>query len=101
MLNLVNVVGNILLVDWLLSNNFMKYGFTILEAFRNPGDQLHNPMHDVFPKVATCLFRKYSPGGDIINHNALCILSLNIINEKVYLIMMVWLMLLQVTTSLW
>jgi hypothetical protein len=29
------------------------------------------------------VFLKYGTGGDVINHDALCILSLNIINEKV------------------
>jgi hypothetical protein len=34
-------------------------------------------------QAAKCLFRKYGSGGDFIDHDALCILSLNIINEKV------------------
>jgi hypothetical protein len=37
-------------------------------------------------QAAKCVFLKYGTGGDVINHDALCILSLNIINEKVIIV---------------
>ena len=42
-----------------------------------------DPMNIVFPKVAKCTFHKYGPSGTIENKDGLCILALNIINEKV------------------
>ena len=42
-----------------------------------------DPLNSVFPKVAKCTFNKYGPSGTIEKFDGLCILSLNIINEKV------------------
>ena len=43
-----------------------------------------NPMCEVFPKVATCDYIRFGRlGGGQSNKNAICILSLNIINDKV------------------
>jgi innexin len=99
LVNLLNVVGNILLVNTFLSNKFINYGRLVLEAYMSPAEW-HDPMSDIFPKAAKCVFLKYGTGGDVINHDALCILSLNIINEKVYLVMWFWLMFLVPVTTL-
>ena len=37
LLNLVNVVGNILLVDTFLSHKFIHYGSLVLQVTRSPG----------------------------------------------------------------
>ena len=49
-----------------------------------------NPMCEAFPRVASCTFWKYGSGGVPVGHNAICILSLNIIIDKVYLILWYW-----------
>ena len=49
----------------------------------NPEDRA-DPMNVVFPKVTKCTFHKYGPSGTITKHDGLCILALNIINEKIY-----------------
>ena len=41
-------------------------------------------MAKVFPKVSKCTFHRYGPSGTIGNHDGLCILPINIINEKEY-----------------
>ena len=48
----------------------------------NPEDRA-DPMNVVFPKVTKCTFHKYGPSGTVTRHDGLCILALNIINEKV------------------
>ena len=45
-----------------------------------------DPLNSVFPKVAKCTFNKFGPSGTIEKFDGLCILSLNIINEKVALL---------------
>ena len=50
-----------------------------------------NPMCEVFPKVATCDYIRFGRlGGGQSNKNAICILSLNIINDKVFAILWFW-----------
>ena len=42
-----------------------------------------NPMCYTFPRIAACDYHRFGPGGGQENVNAICILSLNIINDKV------------------
>ena len=44
-----------------------------------------NPMCYVFPRIVSCDYRRFGTGGKEENLNAICILSLNIINDKVFL----------------
>ena len=37
----------------------------------------------VFPRMTKCTFHKFGTSGNIEKHDALCILPLNIVNEKV------------------
>ena len=49
-----------------------------------------NPMCEAFPRVASCTYYQYGAGGRQSALNALCILGLNIIIDKVYLILWFW-----------
>ena len=53
-------------------------------------EQRADPMNMVFPKVTKCTFHKYGPSGTINKHDGLCILALNIINEKIYVFLWFW-----------
>ena len=55
-------------------------------------------MDTVFPKVGKCNFHKYGPSGTIERADALCVLPLNIINEKIYVILWFWFLILVVGT---
>merc|ERR1719402_528176 len=57
-------------------------------------------MNMVFPKVAKCTFHKYGPSGTIQNHDGLCILALNIINEKIYVFLWFWMVGLAIVSAL-
>ena len=48
-------------------------------------DLRDDPLNRVFPKVAKCNFNKYGPSGTVEIFDGLCILSLNIINEKAWI----------------
>jgi hypothetical protein len=39
-------------------------------------------MTRVFPRMAKCIYRKFGASGTIQTHDALCILPINVINEK-------------------
>ena len=44
-----------------------------------------NPMCFVFPRIVSCNYHRFGTGGREENLNSICILALNIINEKVFL----------------
>lgn len=49
---------------------------------QSPEDRV-DPMVRVFPRVAKCHFHKFGSSGNVETHDAVCVLPLNIINEKV------------------
>lgn len=44
----------------------------------------------IFPKVTKCKFYMYGPSANIQHVDSLCLLPLNIINEKIYIIIWFW-----------
>ena len=44
--------------------------------------------------MTKCTFHKFGTSGNIEKHDALCILPLNIVNEKIYIFIWFWLLLL-------
>ena len=53
-------------------------------------DMRDDPLNRVFPKVTKCSFQKYGPSGTMEKFDGLCILPLNIINEKIYVLLWFW-----------
>ena len=48
-------------------------------------------MAQVFPRVTKCSFFKYGPSGTVQTHDAICVLPVNIVNEKLYIFLWFWL----------
>ena len=57
-------------------------------------------MRNVTHRVTKCTFHKYGPSGQIQRHDAQCILPINIINEKIFVFLWWWFILLAIMTTL-
>merc|ERR1719352_382489 len=57
-------------------------------------------MTRVFPRMTKCTYKKFGPSGTIENRDALCMLPINVVNEKIYVFLWFWLLLLTIITSL-
>lgn len=99
-LNLLNVIFQIVLADIFLGGMFSTYGSSVWAISNmDPADRT-DPMDLVFPKVAKCTFRKHGPSGTIQNYDGLCVLPINIINEKIYVFLWFWFVFLAVVTAM-
>jgi len=98
-LNLLNVIFNSWLVNYFLEGRFSNYGLRVVQSLSST--HFDDPMRELFPKLTTCQFERSGTGGGkpIVVFN-MCVLSLNIVNDKVYLIMWFWFQLLFILTSL-
>ena len=86
-LNVVVIVLNILFVDWYLGYNFFTYGPLSVEYMYTPAEQRGlDPFNILFPKMTKCTLNTYGPSGSIQRHDGLCILPINVFNEKLYLL---------------
>ncbi|RWS23996.1 innexin-like protein [Leptotrombidium deliense] len=97
-LNLVNVLVQMVAMDRFLHGEFMTYGFKVLAFTEWDFSVRYDPMIRVFPRLTKCTFHRFGSSGDIQKHDAMCILPINIINEKVYIFLWFWFCFLLIAT---
>lgn len=52
----------------------------------------------LFPKVAKCSYDSYGPSGTLQSFDALCLLPLNILNQKLFIIIWIWYIIQMITS---
>ena len=93
---LVNIILQFWFMNWFFDYKYLSFGFDVLSYMRNrPSNEnlessCVNPMIFVFPRMTKCTFHAYGYSGDIEKHDALCMLPLNVVNEKIYLFIWFW-----------
>ncbi|XP_023332426.1 innexin inx2 [Eurytemora carolleeae] len=97
-LYLLNVVGQIFFTDMFLGYEFSTYGVNAASFLEDQPEDRIDPMSKVFPRVTKCTFHKYGSSGTLQTHDVQCILPINIINEKIYVFLWFWFMILTVLT---
>lgn len=68
--------------------NQYTHGISALLA----GDPINWMLHSetVFPKAAKCTYKSYGPSGTLQTFDALCLLPLNVLNQKLFVIIWLW-----------
>lgn len=99
-LNFINVIGQMFLTNKFLGGTFLNYGTEVINFSQM--DQLNrtDPMVMVFPRVTKCTFHTFGPSGNPQNHDTVCVLPINIINEKIYIVLWFWFIILAVVSGL-
>ncbi|XP_031633764.1 innexin inx2-like [Contarinia nasturtii] len=91
----INVSTQIYFMDYFLDGEFSFYSINLFKSMETPDDM----MARVFPKLTKCSFQKYGPSGSIQAFDALCILPLNVVNEKIYIFLWFWFIILAVLSG--
>jgi len=97
---LVNIVAQLYFMDHFFDGEFFSYGLRVMTFSEQAQEDRVDPMVYVFPRVTKCTFHKYGPSGSIQKHDSLCILPLNIVNEKTYIFLWFWFIILATMLSL-
>ncbi|XP_058805071.1 innexin inx2 [Phymastichus coffea] len=100
LLNFANVVGQIYFMDFFLDGEFTTYGSDVVKFTEMEPEERMDPMSRVFPKVTKCTFHKYGASGTVQKFDGLCVLPLNIVNEKIYVFLWFWFIILSVLSGL-
>ncbi|CAN7994164.1 unnamed protein product [Ixodes hexagonus] len=100
LLAFVNVVGQMFLMDRFFDGEFLTYGLDVIRFLDQDDEERIDPMIRVFPRVAKCQFFKFGPSGNRETLDAICILPLNIVNEKIYIFLWFWFILLGVVSGM-
>lgn len=91
---LVNIVLQIYWMNIFFDGEFIHYGLRVIGLSEEHQDVRKDPMVYIFPRVTKCTFHKFGPSGTVQKHDSLCILPLNILNEKTYIFIWFWYLLL-------
>jgi len=100
LLNFVNVIGQIWLMDVFLGGEFTTYGSDVVAMTEISPEKRVDPMAKVFPKMTKCEFHKFGSSGTVEKLDALCVLPLNIINEKIYVFLWFWFIIVAIVTAI-
>lgn len=100
LLNFINVICQIHFFDFFLNGEFATYGLDVLNYTGLEHEDRPDPMAKVFPKVTKCTFNKYGPSGTVEKKDGLCVLPVNIINEKTFIFIWFWLVFVAVVTGI-
>lgn len=87
---LVNIIVQLVLMNNFFDGEFFSYGFRVMAFSNQPQEDRFDPMVYIFPRVTKCTFHKYGASGTIQTHDSICILPLNIVNEKTYIFLWFW-----------
>lgn len=98
-LNFVNVVAQIYIMDTFLGGEFTTYGTQVLAFTEWDYALRYDPMLKVFPRMAKCTFYRFGSSGDVQKHDAMCLIPINILNEKIYIFLWFWYVFLAVATG--
>uniref|UniRef100_T1ITF1 Innexin n=1 Tax=Strigamia maritima TaxID=126957 RepID=T1ITF1_STRMM len=98
-INFVNILGQIYLTDRFLGWEFLTFGSRVMQYVSDNGPTYTDPMIRVFPRLTKCTFYNHGRSGTIQFIDALCVLPLNIVNEKIYIFLWFWFMSLAIITG--
>jgi hypothetical protein len=99
-LNFVNVIGQIYFMDTFLGGEFTTYGSDVVRFQELEPEERPDPMAKVFPKVTKCTFHTYGVSGTVQKFDGLCVLPLNIVNEKIMVFLWFWFIIVAVLSGI-
>lgn len=97
-LALLNVLVQLMLMDMLFDGEFWTYGPDVVKFMAMDQEDRFDPMMKVFPRMTKCIFYTFGFSGSVQRHDVLCLLPLNILNEKIYVFLWFWFVILALLT---
>ncbi|XP_031637410.1 innexin inx2-like [Contarinia nasturtii] len=101
LLNFVNVIAQIYFMEYFLDGQFSTYGIDVLQFMEMESEIRDDPLSRVFPKMTKCTFHQYGPSGSVQKFDSMCVLPLNVINEKIFIFLWFWFLMLFILNVLW
>ncbi|XP_017135944.1 innexin inx4 [Drosophila miranda] len=91
-LNLGISILNMLLLDVFIEGFWTHYVDAFLAVYSGDWEMWSSITKRVFPKCAKCEVVRFGPSGSDSSMDTLCLLPLNILNEKIFAFLWVWFM---------
>ena len=98
--NVINVILQIMLTDFLLDGRFISYGWEFsytrrVKDYTNSPNAFEPNVEDImFPKMSKCNLYLYGPSGDVQTFDGICVLPINMLHDKIFIVLWFWYLLL-------
>lgn len=99
LLNFVNAVVHLCLLDNYLGNPASKHGLNLLSLTDNDGIRT-DALSSVFPRMVECQFKVFGSDHSVNPQSLLCVLPNSVLYEKVFAVILLWLVALSVISGL-
>ena len=96
---LVNIVVQVTLLQVFLGW-FVEYLPSLFHYMITDHQDMTSPEEILFPLLTKCTMRKFGPSGSEQQQDALCLLTVNLLNQKVFLVLWMWLAFTMAVSSL-
>lgn len=93
-LNLLCVFLNMFLLHLVIDRFWSRFAPAIGAMLHANRDAWTKHSAAVFPKVAKCEYNEFGPSGSIQHLDFMCVLSLNVLNEKIFAVLWLWMVVL-------
>lgn len=95
---LIHLICEIFFIHAFLGGKFLFLGFQWIHYALNSEDGNHDPLIRLFPRLTKCSFHKFGVTGSIETYDTLCFMPLNIVNEKIFVVLWFWFLILLFVT---
>lgn len=99
-LNFIICILNILMMNVVFSGFWINYAPAMAAIPSNNWEKWNEHSSKIFPKISKCEFFKKGASGSTTKIDALCLLPLNILNEKLFAFLWCWFLILVVLSGL-
>ncbi|CAL1273517.1 unnamed protein product [Larinioides sclopetarius] len=93
-----NIFVQMAFLDGVFDNEFFSFGFEVMSHYQKNLPSRTDPMLRMFPRITSCTYRYFGGGGKIRSESVLCVLAVNVMNEKIFLFLWFWFMVLSIIT---
>uniref|UniRef100_A0A336MPK5 Innexin n=1 Tax=Culicoides sonorensis TaxID=179676 RepID=A0A336MPK5_CULSO len=91
---------NIWFIEIIFSGFWTKYYHAVAALYPFDYDTYVEQTAKIFPRMAKCEFINYGASGSLQKLDALCLLPLNMVNEKIFTFLFFWLLLMVIVATL-
>lgn len=84
-------------LGWLTVTSFLDVVDCIVNNVRGVDSRL---LESIFPKLTKCTFYRFGSSGDVQRYDQMCLLPINVVNEKIFVALTIWLIILATLTTL-
>ena len=98
-LNLLVDIGELFFINYFVGGEFFTYGIEAIQLHFTDHHNRIDKMNTIFPKHTKCLYKNFGTSGSLQTIDGVCVLPLNVVNEKIFLFIFFYLALVIIITS--